>query len=148
MIVWMSASAIIYETGILAALVIIVVQCSPKCRAASYHRRRHAIPRTMWSNQRMLTRAQKDELEQQGAQNIRFKLASYGGGRGAAIGGFRCGDISRGEIEDWLAEKYQREAAQQCSTLRWARIAALAATVSAILSAIAVWLVLVGRNSG
>jgi hypothetical protein len=52
----------------------------------------------------MLSRAQKDELEQQGPQNIRFKLASYGGGRGAAIGGFRCGDFNRGEIEDWLAE--------------------------------------------
>jgi hypothetical protein len=96
----------------------------------------------------MLTRAQKDELEQQGPQNIRFKLASYGGGRGAAIGGFRCGDINRGEIEDWLAEKYKREAAQQRSAVRWARIAAWAAIASAILSAVAVWLVWVGRNSG
>jgi hypothetical protein len=92
----------------------------------------------------MLTRAQRDELEQQGAQNIRFKLASYGGGRLAAIGSFRCGDINRGEIEDWLAEKYQREAAQQRSTLRWARIAAWAAIVSAIFSTVAVWLAWVG----
>jgi hypothetical protein len=95
----------------------------------------------------MLTRAQRDELEEQGAQNVRFKLASYGGGRGAAIGGFRCGDINRGEIEDWLAEKYQREAAQQRSTVRWAKIAAWAAIVSAILSAVAVWLFWLCLNS-
>jgi hypothetical protein len=95
----------------------------------------------------MLTRAQRDEIEEQGAQNVRFKLASYGGGRGAAIGGFRCGDINRGEIEDWLAEQYQREAAQQRSTLRWAQIAAWAAIVSAIFSAIAVWLVWIGLKS-
>jgi hypothetical protein len=95
----------------------------------------------------MLSRAQRDELGKQGAQNIRFKLASYGGGRGAAIGGFRCGDISRGEIEDWLAEKYHREATQQRSTLRWAQIAAWAAIVSAILSAVAVWLSWVALNS-
>ena len=88
----------------------------------------------------MLTRTQRDELEQQGPQNIRFRLASYGGGRGAAIGGFRCGDITRGEIEDWLTEKYQAEAAQQRSTLRWARIAGWAAILSAIFSAAAVWL--------
>jgi hypothetical protein len=88
----------------------------------------------------MLTRAQRNELEQQGPQNIRFKLAAYGGGRGAAIGSFQCGDITRGEIEDWLAEKYQTEAAQQRSTLRWAQIAAAAAILSAILSAVAVWL--------
>jgi hypothetical protein len=58
----------------------------------------------------MLTAEKRAELEEQGPQNIRFKLASYGGGRGAASGGFRCGDITRSEIEDWLAEKYQMEA--------------------------------------
>ena len=96
----------------------------------------------------MLTRAQKDELEQQGPQNIRFKLASYGGGRGASIGGFRRGDINRGEIEDWLSEKYQREAAQQCATLRWAQLATFAGIVSVIVSSVAIWLAWVSLNSG
>jgi hypothetical protein len=35
----------------------------------------------------MLSAEQRAELEEQGPQNVRFKLASYGGGRGAAIGG-------------------------------------------------------------
>jgi hypothetical protein len=88
----------------------------------------------------MLTAEQRAELEEQGPQNIRFKLASYGGGRGAAIGGFRCGDITRSEIEDWLAEKYQMEAAQQRSILRWARIAGWAGIVSVILAGVGIWL--------
>ena len=52
------------------------------------------------------------------------------------IGGFPCGDINRGG----LPEKYQREAAQQRSTLRWGQIAGWGTIVSGMLSGVAVWL--------
>ena len=71
----------------------------------------------------MLTAEQRAELEEHGAANIRFKLTQYGAGRGASISGFKCGDITRGDIEDWLAGKSREETAQQSAILRWARIA-------------------------
>ena len=60
----------------------------------------------------MLTPEQRAELEEHGAASIRFKLTQYGAGRGASISGFKCGDITRGDIEDWLARKSREEAAQ------------------------------------
>ena len=51
------------------------------------------------------------------------------------IPGFRCGDITRGDIEDWLIEKARIEATQQAATLRWAMIAGWAGIISAILTA-------------
>jgi hypothetical protein len=83
----------------------------------------------------MLTPEQRAELEEHGPQSIRFKLIQYGTGRGASIPGFRCGDITRGDIEDWLIEKTTIEAAQQTATLRWAMIAGWAGIISAILTA-------------
>ena len=71
-----------------------------------------------------LTPAQRAELEEHGATSIRFKLTQYGAGRGADISGFKSGIITRGDIEDWLAEEAQREQVQQALTLRWAQIAA------------------------
>jgi hypothetical protein len=62
----------------------------------------------------MLTTEQRAELEHHGAASIRFKLTQHGAGRGAAISGFKCGDITRGDIEDWLAEKNAEETAQLC----------------------------------
>ena len=92
----------------------------------------------------MLTTEQRAELEHHGAVSIRFKLTQHGAGRSAAISGFKCGDITRGDIEDWLAEKSAEEAAQQSAILRWARIAGWAAIIGALLTAvgiaISIWL--------
>jgi hypothetical protein len=88
----------------------------------------------------MLTPEQRAELEHHGAPSIRLKLTQYGVGRGAAISGFKCGDITRGDIEDWLAEKNAEETAQQSAILRWAMIAGVAGIVSVILTAIGIWL--------
>jgi hypothetical protein len=91
----------------------------------------------------MLTAEQRAELEEHGPASIRFKLTQYGAGRGASISGFKCGDITRGDIEDWLAEKSKMETAQQAATLRWAQIAGWAAIISVLLTlvgiAISVW---------
>ena len=78
----------------------------------------------------MLSPDQHSELERMGTENVRSKLTTYGGGRGAAIGGFRCGDITRGDIEDWLAEKHSSERREQQSTLFWAKIAALTGIIT------------------
>jgi hypothetical protein len=77
----------------------------------------------------MLTPEQRAELEEHGAASIRFKLTQYGAGRGASIRGFKCGDITRGDIEDWLAGKSKEETAQQSAILRWARIAGWAGII-------------------
>jgi hypothetical protein len=92
----------------------------------------------------MLTPEQRAELEEHGAASIRFKLTQYGAGRGASISGFKCGDITRGDIEDWLAGKSSEETAQQSAILRWARIAGWAGIIGALLTAtgiaISIWL--------
>ena len=71
-----------------------------------------------------LTAEQRAELEEYGAQNIRIKLTSYGGGRPSVLNGFLrcCPYVTRGDVEDWLVEKSHVEAAQQAATLRWAVI--------------------------
>lgn len=88
----------------------------------------------------MLTNEQRAELDHLGPEYVRSKLAGYGGGRNAAIGGFKHGDITRSDIEEWLAEKNLEQVAQQSATLFWAKIAAWAGIVSVIVAAIGVWL--------
>jgi hypothetical protein len=86
----------------------------------------------------MLTDEQRKELEAHGAMNIRFKLLQHGAGSGGSISGFKCGDITRGDIEDWLMEQSKIEAEQQSETLRWARIAGWAGIIGVVLAAIRV----------
>jgi|SRR6266404_2926276 hypothetical protein len=81
-----------------------------------------------------LSREQRAELESRGADNVRQKLFESGSGRGAVVRGFKCGEIERGEVEDWLAEKYREEAAVQRSTLRWAQIAGWAGLAGVVAS--------------
>jgi len=91
-----------------------------------------------------LTDVQHAELETIGASSVRFKLLQGGPGRGASISGFKCGDITRGDIEDWLIEKNVEETALQRGTLRWAKIAGwagiLAVIVTIIMGALAIHL--------
>ncbi len=86
----------------------------------------------------MLTEVQRKELENLGATTIRFKLTTHGAGRGASISGFTCGDVTRGDIEDWLAEKNREEAALQDKILFWARIAGVAG-IAGVLLVLAQW---------
>jgi hypothetical protein len=85
-----------------------------------------------------LTKEQRAELEEHGAASIRFKLTQYGAGRGADISGFRCGTITRGDIEDWLIEQTKLETKQQSATLRWAKIAGWAGIASVVLAVISI----------
>jgi hypothetical protein len=97
----------------------------------------------------MLTDADRAELAQLGASNIRAKLPSYGGSRNSALTDFLRSSrlLTRGDVEDWLAEQATSEAAQQRATLNWARIAGwsavgalIFAAVSVILAAVQLWI--------
>jgi hypothetical protein len=86
----------------------------------------------------MLTDEQRAELEALGAATVRAKLIQPGAGRGADLAGFKTGiqggNLTRGDIEDWLAEKHIEEARIQNSTLRWARIAGWAGIIGVIVT--------------
>jgi hypothetical protein len=75
---------------------------------------------------------QRAELETLGAPTVRLKLIQpgVGGGRGACVSGFTSGDMDRGDIEDWLAEKY----AGQVRVERWVLWAAIIAAVTGVLT--------------
>jgi hypothetical protein len=87
----------------------------------------------------MLTEIQRDELESLGPATVRTKLIHSGAGRGASVAGFKCGDITRGYIEDWLVEKHHEESTIQTETLRWAKIAGWASIVAVIVGVISLW---------
>jgi hypothetical protein len=88
----------------------------------------------------MLTPENRAELEALGAETVRAKLIQGGAGRGAALSGFKTGKygdaLSRGDVEDWLAEKHVEEARLQLGTYRWAKIAALVGIAGLIIAAI------------
>lgn len=85
-----------------------------------------------------LNEIQRKELEETGAKVVGFKLmAQPGAGKGASIRGFNCGDIPRGDVEEWLAEQAHREDEQQVEILRWAKIAGWAGIAAAIIGALA-----------
>lgn len=55
-----------------------------------------------------LTTEERTALEAAGAANVRDKLHYAGPGRGAAVPGFSR-DLTRGDVEDWLADKEREE---------------------------------------
>lgn len=84
-----------------------------------------------------LTNEQRAELEALGAETVRAKLIQPGAGRGAALSGFKTGilggQLTRGDVEDWLAEQHIAEALIQSGTLRWAKVAGWAGIASALI---------------
>jgi hypothetical protein len=69
----------------------------------------------------MLTDHQRAELERLGPSSVR-KLIQGDAGREASISGFECGDITCGDIDDWLVEKHLEYIARQQGLVRWAQI--------------------------
>jgi hypothetical protein len=84
----------------------------------------------------MLTDEQRAELEALAPATVRLMLLQGGPGRGASVSGFKCGDITKGDIDDWLIEKNVEETAIQLGTLRWAKIAGWAGIVAVIVTVI------------
>ena len=74
---------------------------------------------------------QKAALEEAGIGVVSLKLATYGSGRETLIGGFKCGEIARGDIEEWLMAKTREE---QLAPLRWAKVAAWVVVAGAIVA--------------
>ncbi len=71
-----------------------------------------------------LTAEQRKELEALGPENVRTRLIP-GTGRGASVGGFKTGDMDRGDVEDWLGEKH-------ASKVQFDRVVLLAAIIAAV----------------
>jgi hypothetical protein len=87
-----------------------------------------------------LTEKQRADLEALGAATVRMKLVQSGAGWGASLSGFKSGDITRGDVEEWLAQENKKEERRQVDTLRWAKIAGWAAIISIIVTAVGIWL--------
>jgi hypothetical protein len=55
----------------------------------------------------LLTDEQRAELESHDPATVRTKLIQAGPGRGASVSGFKTGELTRGDVEDWLVEKHR-----------------------------------------
>jgi hypothetical protein len=87
----------------------------------------------------MLTDEQRAELETLAPAMVRLKLLQGGAGRGASIPGFKCGDITRGYIEDWLAEKDEARRLRDLQSFnysRWTFYVAVGALIAAVVGII------------
>jgi hypothetical protein len=88
-----------------------------------------------------LTVEQRAELEANGPVNIRTKRWQGPTNREETMGGFKCGDINCGDMDDWLAEK-EVEERKRSSLQYWAMI--ILTAIAAIAACIAAWPVLKG----
>lgn len=83
-----------------------------------------------------LTTEQLAELNAMGRELVRQKLMHGGPGRGADVPGFKTGHhggyLTRGDVEDWLAEKHKSEASNQASMLSWEKIGVVVAVLVGI----------------
>ena len=92
----------------------------------------------------MLTETQRAELEKLGLQNVRFKLAGSPGGRPATLNQFLpSGDVTKGDVEDWLLENGAAETAQQSAILFWAKVGGAAGIIGVMLAAASLFFSLV-----
>jgi hypothetical protein len=95
--------------------------------------------------QAMISRATDDEkkwraeLDRLGIRAVQRKLDQSDVGHDALVGGFQCGEIERGVIEEWLAEKERESTRQQATILVWAQIAGVASMLAVLLAIVVLW---------
>jgi hypothetical protein len=83
----------------------------------------------------MLTQKQREELEALGPENVRMKLiASRGQGLGASMIVFKASEPDRGDVEDWLAQKYGQEMRTQRWILIWAMVGGVAGVIGVLVT--------------
>ena len=71
-----------------------------------------------------LSEKDRAKLDQLGIENVKLKLAYAGPGPQSAVPGLGPGlDMTRGHIEEWLAEQSHKASKQQEDILWWARAA-------------------------
>jgi hypothetical protein len=67
-------------------------------------------------------------------------LASAQGGRDAVLNRFLpSGDVSKGDVQDWVLENTPAETAQQNAILFWAKIAGWSAIAAVMLTALSLF---------
>jgi hypothetical protein len=72
-----------------------------------------------------LSDADRAELNRLGIENVKLKLSYAGPGAGSVVRGLGPGyGMTRGDVEDWLAEQDREAARRQIDTLWWAKAAA------------------------
>jgi hypothetical protein len=85
-----------------------------------------------------LSENDRAKLDRLGIENVKLKLAYAGPGPQSAVPGLGPGlDMTRGDIEEWLAEQTQKTTKQQDNILWWAKAATWVA-VSGIVVAIVI----------
>ena len=88
-----------------------------------------------------LTVQNRADLEALGPATVRFKLLQGPPNRSAPISGFKHGNITLGDIEDWLVEK-ETSVRKNSNRQFWAMI--ILTAIAAIAACIAAWPVLRG----
>lgn len=87
----------------------------------------------------MLTDAQRKELETWGSATVRAHLSSFPGtGAGAAIPGFKSGEMTRSDITDWLIQRTKIEQWQQSAILVSAIVAGLASIAAVVVGILSI----------
>ena len=85
----------------------------------------------------MLSNEQRKELKSWGTATLRAHLASYPiTGAGASIPGFKSGEMTRGDITDWLIERTKVEQRQQTAILVSAIVAGVASVLAVVIGII------------
>jgi hypothetical protein len=85
-----------------------------------------------------LSDADRAELNRLGIENVKLKLSYAGPGSGSVVPGLGPGfGMTRGDVENWLAEQDREAAKRQVDTLWWAKAATWIGAVG-ILVAIAI----------
>jgi hypothetical protein len=93
-----------------------------------------------------LTFDQQRECERQGPDNVRRQLAYAGANPGSVVPGLGDGMMTRGDVQEWLAEIERKSAEEQkeatASTLFWAKVAAWAGIIGIVVTIV---IALLGR---
>jgi hypothetical protein len=93
-----------------------------------------------------LTFDQQRECERQGPDNARRQLAYAGANPGSVVPGLGDGMMTRGDVQEWLAEIERKSAEEQkeatASTLFWAKVAAWAGIIGIVVTIV---IALLGR---
>jgi hypothetical protein len=94
-----------------------------------------------------LTFDQQRECERQGPDNVRRQLAYAGANPGSVVPGLGDGTMTRGDVQEWLAEIERKSAEEQkeatASTLFWAKVAAWAGIIGIVVTIV---IALLGRR--
>jgi hypothetical protein len=85
------------------------------------------------------------ELDRLGTENVRLQLAHAGPSRGSVVPGLgkrpdQQFGMTRGDVEDWLAEQTREAARQQADILWWAKAAAFIGLLGIIVAIVIAFL--------